>query len=442
AFGLPIISPNTPITITAYDPIVNDTVVEPSGLKEIYYSVTSLETPDPNPVPYTEPFKITEQGTFIVKYWSKDNVDNTELSKEIKLAVMTMQQNALIAVNGLDMSGNSDIAGKVQSNGKVNITGSARIFGDVEAPEIEVKGHGEITGLQNTSALPVNPEPINIDEITISARALENQTTTQLGEYLSEGKLILASKTNLIISTGAYYLKGIELTGGSSVTISGKADIFVEGDISISGGSSLTADKASQLNIFMSSGTTINLSGGADALAYLYAPKTSLKISGNARLGGHYFLMEADVTGTGNVMQSGEELPEVAAKSKDKKSFTSSFLTQSVETFGIAGPNPEFKLGEVYVFPNPSIKGQKPTFHMEVGIADSVKIMIYTVSGRKAREHTLTGMPIIIDDGNGLDYAYEYTWNESIPSGVYYYYMEAKKAGRTLKKTGKFAVVR
>ncbi|MCK5583705.1 MAG: polymer-forming cytoskeletal protein, partial [Elusimicrobiales bacterium] len=439
AFGLPVITPNTSITITAYDPVINETA---SGLKEIYYSIASPESPNPNPVFYTEPFTITEQGTFIVRYWTKDNVDNIEQSKEIKLAVMTLQQSVLIAVNELDMNGNSDIAGKVQSNGKVDITGSARIFGDVEAGEIKIKGHGEITGQQITNALPVNSEPIDLNEIAQIARELEEATTSQFAEYITDGKLSLKANTNLVITTGTYYFRGIDLIGGSSITISGNADIFVEGDISISGGSSLTADKASDLNIFMSSDTTINMSSKADLLSYLYAPKTTLNITGNVRLGGHYFVRDANLTGNSNVIQSGEELPELEIKSKDKKKFVSSFLAQTTDTFGIAGVSSEFTLREIYVFPNPSLGGQKPTFHIEVGIADSVKITIYTVSGRFAHNHIMTGMPITLDDGNGLDYAYEYTWSDNIPSGVYYYFIEAKKSGRTLKKTGKFAVVR
>jgi len=71
-----------------------------------------------------------------------------------------------------------------------------------------------------------------------------------------------------------------------------------------------------------------------------------------------------------------------------------------------------------------------------------VNIKIYTTSGRFAHEATLTGMPAALDDGNGLSYAYEYAWREHIPSGVYYYHIEASKAGQKIKKSGKFAVVR
>ncbi|MBI4655701.1 MAG: T9SS type A sorting domain-containing protein, partial [Elusimicrobia bacterium] len=106
------------------------------------------------------------------------------------------------------------------------------------------------------------------------------------------------------------------------------------------------------------------------------------------------------------------------------------------------GPSAEFRLGEVYVFPNPAKGSENPTFHIETGIADKVTIRIYTVSGRMAHEHTIMQMPQTIDDGNGLSYAYEYTWTENIPSGVYYYYIESEKSGQKLKSKDKFAVIR
>ena len=101
-----------------------------------------------------------------------------------------------------------------------------------------------------------------------------------------------------------------------------------------------------------------------------------------------------------------------------------------------------FKLGEVYCFPNPA-KKTNPTFHMEVGIADKVQLYIYDVSGSLIHETLISGLPQIIDDGQGSQYAYEYIWNASnIASGVYIYRVKAEKNGKALKKNGKCAVIR
>jgi hypothetical protein len=79
-----------------------------------------------------------------------------------------------------------------------------------------------------------------------------------------------------------------------------------------------------------------------------------------------------------------------------------------------------------------------PVFHVEVGVADSVKIKIFSVSGESVHTVTLTGLPQAI----GSAYAYEYAWEGHIASGVYYYTVEAEQAGKKLKAKGKFAVVR
>jgi len=98
----------------------------------------------------------------------------------------------------------------------------------------------------------------------------------------------------------------------------------------------------------------------------------------------------------------------------------------------------EFKLGEVYVYPNPAKGGKVPVFHVEVGMADSVKLKVFTVAGQVVHEHTITGIPQFI----GAAYAYEYAWDGHIASGVYYYTMEAERSGKKLRARGKFAVVR
>ncbi len=98
----------------------------------------------------------------------------------------------------------------------------------------------------------------------------------------------------------------------------------------------------------------------------------------------------------------------------------------------------EFKLGEVYVYPDPAKGGKVPTFHIEVGTADTVKLRVFTVAGALVHEKTLSGNP----QAAGSAYAYEYAWTGHIASGVYYYTMEAERAGKKLKARGKFAVVR
>jgi hypothetical protein len=102
-----------------------------------------------------------------------------------------------------------------------------------------------------------------------------------------------------------------------------------------------------------------------------------------------------------------------------------------------------FVLREVYVFPNPARGGAKPVFHVEVGVADRVRIRVFDAAGRPVYEASLTDPPRVIDDGTGPEYAYEHVWEGRIASGLYFYVIEAEKAGSApIRKSGKFVVVR
>ena len=436
--GLPVLMQNTPITLTAADPVMSGVA---AGLNTIFYEIENVQTGARAPVKaYTSPFTIPEQGTYIIRYWSKDNTSNLEIPKEKMAAVSSWRVDGLVAAFGLDMSGTADIAGTVKSNAVVSLGGNARLLGDVTASTITISGKAQITGQQVSGATPVVPVPIYIAGIAQSAAEANNNVL--VAAYLVDGKLVLTSHAVITLTTGTYYFKGLELSGGSSITIAGRVDILVDGGISINGGSSMNASgPASMLSIVVSTTSELKFNGGGSLAACLYAPYSDMKLTGNALLGGHYFVRTAAVSGTGNLIQSGETLP-VPAPSTGGGPKTKASAMPTVSAGVLAGPDSAFRLGEVYVFPNPAKSNEAPVFHIETGIADSVKITIYTISGRAAHEQILTGLPVELDDGNGLSYAYEYVWRGHIPSGVYLYAIEAQKAGQKLKKTGKFGVVR
>jgi len=439
-FGLKIITPETPVTLAASDP---DAAGPASGVKSIYYELTDAAGWSSGTLNYTEPFTTGRQGTYTVRYWSADNAGNTGTPQEAKLRVSSLRSDALDAVDGLEMTGSADIAGTVRSNTTVSLAGNARILGDVYASTISLSGKALVTGQQHSGAATLIPVPLELADIVDIASNTNNNSLIP-AKYLVDGKLVVPAKDAITLSTGIYYFNGIELGGGAKVSVNGKVDMLVAGDISINGGASLNAAGGSSLlNIFLSTESALTFTGGGSLAAYVYAPYSQLKLAGNALLGGHYLVKQAIISGAGNIVQAGETLPQAASATGDtggKKKASALAISGSYNV--LAGPDPAFRLGEVYAFPNPAKGGEAPVFHIETGIADSVNIKIYTVSGRAAHEYTLTGMPAELDDGNGLSYAYEYTWRGHIPSGVYLYYIETQKAGQKLKKTGKFSVIR
>lgn len=88
--------------------------------------------------------------------------------------------------------------------------------------------------------------------------------------------------------------------------------------------------------------------------------------------------------------------------------------------------------GDVYAFPNPARNGANPTFHVEAPGADSVRIRVYDLTGKRVHERTLTGAT-----------PFEGLWDVSgVGSGVYYYHVEASGGGETKRKSGKLAVIK
>jgi len=104
-----------------------------------------------------------------------------------------------------------------------------------------------------------------------------------------------------------------------------------------------------------------------------------------------------------------------------------------------------FRLVEVYAFPNPARGSQAVTIRVQVGLADSVDVSVYDISGKQVHSGSVLS-PQILDDGNGKgpQYTFDYSWNTSgAGSGVYIYSVTARKAGSSpISKRGKVGVIR
>lgn len=103
------------------------------------------------------------------------------------------------------------------------------------------------------------------------------------------------------------------------------------------------------------------------------------------------------------------------------------------------GPDPTFRLNEVYSYPNPAKNGYKPTIHIACGIADSVELKLFNIAGELVHS---TEMNNLIIKNN--EYAYEYRWDISnVASGVYVYYINAQHQGdKPIKILKKLAVIK
>ncbi len=121
-------------------------------------------------------------------------------------------------------------------------------------------------------------------------------------------------------------------------------------------------------------------------------------------------------------------------------------LYQALTPFSPSAAADEFGLRDQYAFPNPSRQGQAVVFRIQPGLADSVEVRVYDISGRKLHESTAFTLSTLFDDGNGkgVQHTYDHRWDVSgVGSGVYHYVIIARRAGHSpISVRGKAGVIK
>ncbi|MDE2491034.1 MAG: hypothetical protein KGM24_09300, partial [Elusimicrobia bacterium] len=111
----------------------------------------------------------------------------------------------------------------------------------------------------------------------------------------------------------------------------------------------------------------------------------------------------------------------------------------------LAVADPTFTYHDAYAFPNPSRGNAAVTFRIEPGLADSVSVRVYDLTGRKIHESSDFTEKVITDpNGLGQQYDFEHVWRvDGVASGVYYYVITATKSGKSdIRHSGRVGVVK
>jgi hypothetical protein len=105
----------------------------------------------------------------------------------------------------------------------------------------------------------------------------------------------------------------------------------------------------------------------------------------------------------------------------------------------------EFFFRDQYAFPNPS-RGGAVTFRIQPGLADTIELRVYDLSGRRVHSSTDFTFRGALDDlnGKGAQNTYDHVWGVSgVGSGVYSYVIKASRAGSSpIVKKGKVGVIK
>ena len=184
--------------------------------------------------------------------------------------------------------------GDVCSNGPVLLDySSAMVRGDAEGSSIEIRNgsNGMITGSQSIASGIREEDPV---DFSMTANDNDNDTIPPRPPYdyrgtsyvTDEGDFILDGGQRLTISSGVYHFRNMTVQGGGRLTIDGDVTIYIEREMRYDNGTSANPSAApSELQILVGQGP-VNLQGGHDLHAVIYAPEADVIIENNARFHG------------------------------------------------------------------------------------------------------------------------------------------------------------
>jgi len=115
---------------------------------------------------------------------------------------------------------------------------------------------------------------------------------------LKNGSINLSGSKSLVIPGGTYYLKNLNLTGGSSVTFTGPAKVYITGSLTLTGHAITADDLPKNLQIFMLGAGQVSLTGSTALYADIYAPTSPVTITGTGDIYGS--VIGKSITMTGN----------------------------------------------------------------------------------------------------------------------------------------------
>jgi len=163
----------------------------------------------------------------------------------------------------------------VVSNGNINLSGNPAIRGEAHpGPGGSINGAASVTGSTAPLGTFLNFPMPEVDS------AYNNGPISSM--LRSGGKdLILDGNKTYTIPTGTYAVRNLTLAGTARLRISGAVTIYVSGDLSISGGLEVVTGRPGDFRIRMTSANTTAAIGGNSALyADLYAPGSTVTVSG------------------------------------------------------------------------------------------------------------------------------------------------------------------
>ena len=130
---------------------------------------------------------------------------------------------------------------------------------------------------------------------------LSYAAATLPGSYTNMGTFSSPGYGSSTLAAGNYYYNGMTLSGSYLLNTSGQVNLYVNGNINLSGATAILASAPSNVHIYVMNASAITIGGSGTMSAVLYAPSGTLNISGGSYLLGSAVTNSITLTGSGSI---------------------------------------------------------------------------------------------------------------------------------------------
>ena len=190
--------------------------------------------------------------------------------------------------------------GSVCSSGNITVDTGAEVYGNAAGSNVHVTNnrahvHGTISGPSTFDLEPPLAPTFN-DNNTVDDNPPYGKP------YLrSNNDLIVDQGRTLTLEAGTYHFRDMLVKGGGKLRVNGRVEVFVDGQMIFNNGTNTNIERRPADFVLNVGQGPVELEGGNNLHAVIYAPKASVLVRGNADFSG-------SITGRTLELQGGAKL--------------------------------------------------------------------------------------------------------------------------------------
>jgi len=183
--------------------------------------------------------------------------------------------STVAAYSAASAGSNGDVGTNSITAATVTLNGNAIVKGDV------VIGSGGNTGTVITTSGNASITG------TSSAQTANTTLTAPTTALASSGAISISGNNTLSLSAGTYHYSSLSIAGNGRLSTTGEVTIYVSGAVAIAGnGTAAYSNLPKNLKIYVTTNSSVRVTGNGSVYAAIYAPLSAVQVSGNGSVYG------------------------------------------------------------------------------------------------------------------------------------------------------------